>query len=634
MTAVQAVPPVVVKVTGARGESVLDVVRRLGLGGAPADASDASAMEYLAQYLVDNFDGTNLAATLAAAEIAQEFGSIWSTPFGAVQSSAPSSPSVGDKYIDTDDQKGYIFSNDSPNAWVGYTPDTGQIIYNAGDGFSYKYSGSAWLKRNSKLAFVSDFATLSACLTFAAAAGTRVIVDDDRTLAANTSISSSIPALSFEGGKITLGSFDLSFNGQAVRAEAEKIFVAASTGAVKGTIAGAICADWWGTTSASTADSATSAAGNAALTYIAQSDNPCAPLHFYKPKYYLSAQWVKPADGDYNSPSFYGHGAELHYDFNAAAAICLKGDSGALHRAEFSGFVFMGSATSWGLEIQGQSSIALDGLRFETNARGLVLHNKDADQFTEFVTWKNCTFAAACKQAWWFKITSGDQSFHGCGPVGNVTIEQSNPATGSAITADANAYVYNAPSDLQWFCFDETYPLYNLGTSGRLFLKGTITVENFSDGTPVIGGGNSGTQVLVGSTMCWGTALDLGKMTTMDGMSINVSGTIGGFMKRRTESAVMGSGGTTFTLKEWGNVDYIMNVIVTGPSYKSRQTVKTWLDFAGGNGVTVLGTDQNTYNGHGAPTYSWDGDTLTVSNAAFTSDYTVVVTFLDMDGHS
>ncbi len=43
-------PRISLEISGARGESILDVTRRLGLGGAPSDASDTEAAAYLALY--------------------------------------------------------------------------------------------------------------------------------------------------------------------------------------------------------------------------------------------------------------------------------------------------------------------------------------------------------------------------------------------------------------------------------------------------------------------------------------------------------------------------------------------------------------------------------------------------------
>lgn len=619
--------PIFLEMFGARGEGLTSVIKRLGLGGATPDMSDAQAMAAFAQYIIDNFDGTDLAEILAAAAIAQEYGSIFSTPFDTIASAAPGSPTEGLKYLNTSDGKAYIYTDGN---WVAYTPKEAQWAWVIDQKRAYKSLSGAWKKQFARQVRVSEFALPADAFTFAGTAGAKVSIDEDVTLAANLSMPEGVRGLLGDGGHIILGAFDLTFTGQTIRADGETLFEATGVGAVKGTITGNICADWWGTDSEDDGDSATSDAANAAVAYVMQSENPNASIHFFKPDYYLSETIVKASS--FNCPSFYGHGADLHYDFNAAAAFQIIGGSGAAYRWAFEGFTFNGSSTSWGLEIQGQGAGKLSRLRFETNAFGLVLHNKDGGQFTEFDTWEDCTFAAACLQAWWFKKSAGEQSFHGTGPVGNVTIEQASPAVGSAVVGDPDVFVYNAPAELQWFCFDDSVPLFDFGAGARMFLKGTVTVENFSDGTPVLGGGDASYQILVGSTMSWGTDISLGKLTLMDTMGINISGTVSGFTKRRSLRGAFAGTSVAINLHEWAATDAIANILVSGPDYISRQTVKLWADFGGHNGATTLGTDQNTYNGHGAPTYAWDADTLTISNSAFGSDYTYSVSYLDMDG--
>jgi lysophospholipase L1-like esterase len=120
MTAINPGPIIELDIVGARGaigESILDVTRRLGLDGAAA---------HFAHYLVTEFDGTDLSDFLAAAAVAQEYGSIWDTPFGSIAASAPGSPTEGVKYINTSNTKGYIYTS---GAWVGYTPKEAQTAW-------------------------------------------------------------------------------------------------------------------------------------------------------------------------------------------------------------------------------------------------------------------------------------------------------------------------------------------------------------------------------------------------------------------------------------------------------------------------------------------------------------------------
>jgi hypothetical protein len=76
-------------------------------------------------------------------------------PFSKYQSSAPSSPITGQLWVDSDDQSTYIWSG---SAWVATTapgssyqstapssPKTGQLWIDSDDSITYVYTGSAWL---------------------------------------------------------------------------------------------------------------------------------------------------------------------------------------------------------------------------------------------------------------------------------------------------------------------------------------------------------------------------------------------------------------------------------------------------------------------------------------------------------
>lgn len=68
---VQPVPPVVIKVSGARGEGILDVARRLGLGGATSGSSDASAVADYSEYIANLVSDSVVAEAEAAKDLAE-----------------------------------------------------------------------------------------------------------------------------------------------------------------------------------------------------------------------------------------------------------------------------------------------------------------------------------------------------------------------------------------------------------------------------------------------------------------------------------------------------------------------------------------------------------------------------------
>ncbi|MFL8988694.1 hypothetical protein Q8X48_13225 [Pseudomonas sp. QLc11A] len=84
----------------------------------------------------------------------------------------------------------------------------------------------------------------------------------------------------------------------------------------------------------------------------------------------------------------------------------LKGEIG-------SRMTFEGSATSWGIEYRGVGQLNTSGTIFSTNRYGQVFHNKDAGQYTEFVTSRDCRYTRYCLTKWRMMKTNGDDSMHG-----------------------------------------------------------------------------------------------------------------------------------------------------------------------------------------------------------------------------
>jgi hypothetical protein len=99
---VQPVPPVLIDIIGQRGENIYDSVRRMGLGGATADMTDAQAAVAYAQYLIDSFPDTDLTELL---ELAAEAAA-------SAEAAADSASSVATQVVETmSDLKAITASN-------------------------------------------------------------------------------------------------------------------------------------------------------------------------------------------------------------------------------------------------------------------------------------------------------------------------------------------------------------------------------------------------------------------------------------------------------------------------------------------------------------------------------------------
>lgn len=483
------------------------------------------------------------------------------------------------------------------------------------------------------LFYSSAYASLALADAAASGAGGSLAIDSNIALSANTTLTTK--QISFDGGLITLGTYDLTFTGNAIVAGGVRIFDSTGSGKVKGTIDGSLCIDWWGTTSTSVGDPATKNAGNDCFAYIVQSDNPRAELVFTKANYYLSDSWVKPES--FYCPQIEGRGAILNYAFGSGGkgALILVGGSGYVAvQGYVSGLTFSGDTAGIGLELRGQCGVTVKNCVFETNAVGLMLRNYSSGQFTEFCTWHDCVFRA-CRIWWYYARANGDRSFNGSGPDGNVVCNDSSP-TAARIIADPDLDIYNCPLNFTAFPTSNSYPLISLG-SGTKYLpnSGTIGIENagYSGVITILTGGSLAAGIV--SVSVWGSDFNLGDLVLMETLNIQIDGVIRG-RRAPFQKYAAGTGvNTNITLQSgsFASSSYLLNVFVNKPNYFWKGTLQVTSDPYGGNAAAavqgMLAGGVN-YGSWGAPTFTWNGNALTVSNANFAANGTISVAATDL----
>lgn len=490
----------------------------------------------------------------------------------------------------------------------------------------------------STFVYSSSYTTLPLADAAAAALGGPIVLNDHKTLTASYPLT--CKGLIVLGGDITLGNFNLTFNNQYLIAGGVQVFKSTGSGLILGTILGNVCIDWWGTTSLTIADSATSLAGNSALTYSIQSAKTNTLLYCTKSDYYLSAPWVKP--NSFNAPNFEGFGASLHYSFTSQGAIQYIGGSGSLPMAYVSGFTFVGTTSTanlWGFENDGQCGLDLRYCIFQANlAWGIVANNKASGAFTEYFQWYSCTFFS--KQAWWFKIISGNQSFHGSGSRENVTINGPASAPGPLVFLDDAAVVYNAPSNFQAWVRDNAYAVVGMnGTpaQARYFTYGTISIENFSAGAVTIGSGNS-YMLLCGQVLHWNGTPTLGNLKLMDSMAINNDGTVPGHPKAWKVTQALTSGTVTIPCAQYTDTQIIVDIEITGTNYIKKNCYKLWADGFGHAGLTSLtgGFEFSLdTDSHGTPAVSATEGNIVFNSSGMSgvpAGYKVVLSILPISG--
>lgn len=200
--------------------------------------------------------------------------------------------------------------------------------------------------------------------------------------------------------------------------------------------------------------------------------------------YLISSQLQKLQS--FTCPNIRGDG--YHYSrvdyssFGATAAIYIQGGSGSPCGAVIEGVGFDGSASSYGLEVDGQDGLTIRDCEFSQNAVGLRLNNMTAGAFTECTVAENCVFGNSCATALQYVINGGNASFNGSGL--RHCLIQDNGNAAYPIHIGSGASPYNAPLSFEIWAASNGTVIWNESTES-VFFHGTITVE---------GGGSSEAQ--------------------------------------------------------------------------------------------------------------------------------------------
>lgn len=155
--------------------------------------------------------------------------------------------------------------------------------------------------------------------------------------------------------------------------------------------------------------------------------------------------------GSFTHPNLIGAGGKKKTIFNypniASGLPCIRvrGGSGQLSGNFIANIDFVGNANSIGVEFNGQCGSWVENCFFDTNAVGARWHNETSGSFTEFCTIRGCDFRSTCTLPREYKVTSGNNSFHGSGSA----VAKCTYAIGAGpyIQIDGpGCFVYNAPT--------------------------------------------------------------------------------------------------------------------------------------------------------------------------------------------
>jgi hypothetical protein len=311
--------------------------------------------------------------------------------------------------------------------------------------------------------------------------------------------------------------------------------------------------------------------------------------------------------------------AKLDYSSLTAGKplFLIVGGSGREVAARIEGAYFAGNGGTIGIEVRGQCGQKFRDCRFGKNALGLLWHNYAKNSFTEWCEAESgCIFDVDCSVAQEYRITSGNESFHGTG-IRSYSGNTINQAGDFSTLVGPGCRPYNAPFGPQIWVHKAGSSIIKCLGNDTVFV-GTPTLEGFALGVRVgdisaqsfvlVGGIAGITKFTLGACRL---ALASAKYGPSDG---NLAVTA--FHPINVNRALT-SGRNPINLPVYANALIIAKVRVYGPNYEDRVLLS--IDHNGyGNAGSVVKIAQHLQN-NGAglsamPAYSLEGSGAFIIN--------------------
>jgi hypothetical protein len=280
-------------------------------------------------------------------------------------------------------------------------------------------------------------------------------------------------------------------------------------------------------------------------------------------------------------------------------------------------------ATDIGIEIAGKGGVIPTRITFDDLSIGIEFHNKDAGSFTEYCFAYDCVVARGCLQFIKYKITSGNESFHGSGFKNALINTDANEVI---VQVDNGALVYNAPISGQVWTFANATLISNDNTDPRRTVTsmGDITHESFSSSVLTMCVKTAGADhFMIGGYHAFGGKVKLGDSYMVEQTRTNPDGSINVIFKPRSITVDITTGANTVFSKlsqVTGSGAVEWSVLLIDTNYRFQDIVHTTRDAGTGSGPTnvVSSLSSNNTAGYGAPAYTVDASgSLVITQAGF-----------------
>ena len=278
---------------------------------------------------------------------------------------------------------------------------------------------------------------------------------------------------------------------------------------------------------------------------------------------------------------------------------------------------FEGNTTSTGLEIQGQCGLKPTKCNFGTNKVGILLHNKDGDEFTEFNVAEDCDFSVNCEIPLEYKRTGSATSFHGSGLGKGCTINQRENATESVIKIGANCTPYNSPLNFTCWTRSPISIIKNEGSAQTNFY-GAIGIEPFLTNEYInLSEGN--TVYYNGTIQTNNQALKIGNLIQCLRIQQNSDGSLNAFKTPRSYYKQLSAGDTVLTGLANDGEDVTISIIISAPFYEYQFTLLATKHYAANTGNVTTLANQRSFNqtGYDSPTFSFSNNQIIISNSNY-----------------
>ena len=303
-----------------------------------------------------------------------------------------------------------------------------------------------------------------------------------------------------------------------------------------------------------------------------------------------------------------------------SSPLSIDGGSGVLCGAIWENIKFEGDGANTLIQVAGQGGITFVNCAFASAAIGILLHNRDSGMFTEYVIAEKCRFETTCLNAMTYRVTNGNNSFHGSG-MRYCEINTPSSDTTHSITIEAGCLVYNAPLSVQIWAHADATLIYSAATLPRNSFYGTITTERFS-GTLTIARASTAYPVyFAGFINIMNENVVLGDIILCDSVALLSNGSIQTRGGRWAKSFELHAGNTTLGPVPYGVAGWcsLCAISILGDNYDYRYILSVFNGDVATSVVAIVAT-LRTFNaaGYGPPTFSVDASgQIVVSNAAY-----------------